>query len=275
MFAGENPDDVRARWIAMGQQLDFDLDTVDVHFIDGVFSIPELLPRIKEEIETIGNFDLVIVDTSAAYFEGENENDNVDAGKHAAMLRNITTLPGGPCVIVNCHPTKNATDDNIVPRGGGALLAAVDGNLIVKKDDATVELSVGKIRGPEFAPIHFELRTVTHERLKDSKDRLIKTVVARCITEQAKEDMEKAARSDEDQFLLAIESDGKISSSSLASKLGWLFNDGRPYKSKVERIKKRLKAGKLITHERGEFGLTDKGERVLKKLKNGSDKSEN
>jgi RecA-family ATPase len=35
MLAGENPDDVRARWIAMGQQHDFDINSIDVHFLPG------------------------------------------------------------------------------------------------------------------------------------------------------------------------------------------------------------------------------------------------
>jgi AAA domain len=35
MFAGENPDDVRARWLAMSQQIDFDLQTIEVYFVPG------------------------------------------------------------------------------------------------------------------------------------------------------------------------------------------------------------------------------------------------
>jgi AAA domain len=268
MFAGENPDDVCARWIAMGQQMDFDLETIDAHFIPGVFSIPDLLPRIQTEVAEIGNVDLLIIDTSAVYFEGENENDNVEAGKHAVMLRNLITLPGGPCIIVNCHPTKNATDENIVPRGGGAFLAAVDGNLCAKKDDMTIELSCqGKFRGPEFAPINFSLKQGTHERLKDSKGRLIKTVIATCLSEQAKEDMDKAARTDEDQFMLAIEDDGKISIANLARKLEWIGITGEPQKSKVSRTANRLKAGKYLTRERGEFIPTKKGEKLIDRLR--------
>ena len=38
-------------------------------------------------------------------------------------------MPGEPCVIVACHPVKNASDDNLIPRGGGAFLNEVDGNL--------------------------------------------------------------------------------------------------------------------------------------------------
>lgn len=35
-FAGENPDDVRMRWIAMAQHMDFDASAAEVYFIPGV-----------------------------------------------------------------------------------------------------------------------------------------------------------------------------------------------------------------------------------------------
>jgi hypothetical protein len=36
-LAGENPTDVRMRWIALSQRMDFDPDTIEVYFIDKVF----------------------------------------------------------------------------------------------------------------------------------------------------------------------------------------------------------------------------------------------
>src|SRR5262249_6667315 len=122
------------------------------------------------EIELIGDVGLIIVDTSAAYFEGDAENDNKQHGDHARRLRGLTALPGRPCVIAACHPVKNAADDNLIPRGGGAFLNEVDGNLTARTTDGGVEVHTqGKFRGPDFAPLHFQLRTVTHERLKDLK----------------------------------------------------------------------------------------------------------
>ena len=132
-FAGENPVDVRMRWIAMAQQMDFDVDTIDVHFIPGVFKISEMMDRIRAEIDLIGDIGLIVVDTSAAYFEGDNENDNKQQGDHARRFRSLTTMPGGPCVLVACHPPKNAGDDNLLPRGGGAFIAEMDGNLTGEK----------------------------------------------------------------------------------------------------------------------------------------------
>jgi len=58
---------------------------------------------------------LVVVDTSAAYYEGDDENANVQMGIHARRLRALVGLPGEPCVLVACHPVKNATPDNMVP----------------------------------------------------------------------------------------------------------------------------------------------------------------
>jgi RecA-family ATPase len=94
-FVGENPDDVRMRWIAMGDQMGFDAG-VDVHWIEGTGSISNDIDGIKHKVEQIGGVDLVIVDTSAAYFEGDNENDNVQAGKHMRMLRLLTTTERRP-----------------------------------------------------------------------------------------------------------------------------------------------------------------------------------
>jgi hypothetical protein len=123
---------------------------------------------------------LVIIDTTAAFFEGDEENDNVQAGNYARMQRSlIDTLPGGPAILALCHPVKNAGEDNILPRGGGAYLNEVDGNLTAQETDGVVQFHwQGKFRGPDFAPVSFRLRSVTHELLKDSKGRLIPTVIA-------------------------------------------------------------------------------------------------
>ena len=204
-FAGENPEDARMRWIAMAQQMDFDIDTIDVHFIPGVFKISEMTDRIRREITDIGHISLIGVDTSAAYFEGDNENDNKQQGDHARRFRSLTTTPGGPCVLVACHPPKNAGDDNLLPRGGGAFIAEMDGNLTGRKLSGAVELHwQGKFRGPDFAPLTFGLRTATHERLKDSQSRLMPTVVASHLSPEAQQEIEKAARSREDQLLTLL-----------------------------------------------------------------------
>ena len=120
-LAGENPVDVQQRWIAMSQQMDFDADAVEVHFIPGVFKISAMQAAIAVEVEKLGGVALVVIDTTAAYFEGDEENSNTQAGNYARMQRSlIDTLPGGPTILALCHPVKNAPDDGLLPRGGGA-----------------------------------------------------------------------------------------------------------------------------------------------------------
>jgi AAA domain len=154
-LAAENPDDVRMRWIALSQHMHFDLNTIEVFFIDGSFKISGATVALKEEAELLGgDFGLVIIDTSPVFFEGDDENNRMQQGKHAEMLRGlIDVIPGKPTVIANCHPVKNASPDNLLPAGGGNFLNQVDGNLTAAKTDSTTELHwQGKYRGVEFAP---------------------------------------------------------------------------------------------------------------------------
>ena len=263
-FAGENADDVRMRWIAMAQQMDFDIDAIDVYFVPGVFKLSEMADRISAEITKIGEITTLLVDTSAAFFEGDNENDNKQAGDHARRLRELTKVPGHPCVIAACHPTKKASDDNLIPRGGGAFLAEIDGNLTAHAGEGSVEVSTqGKFRGPDFTPLNFQLRTVTHEQLKDSKGRLIPTVVASPLSEQAQEDIARAMRYREDEMLLALRDPANLTASKtdLARRLGWRLRNGEPHHVRVTRVLKKLEKDKLITRKRGRIALTNEGKK--------------
>ena len=48
-FAGENPDDIRMRWIAMAQHMDFDVNEIEVCFIPGTFKISEIAAQVALE----------------------------------------------------------------------------------------------------------------------------------------------------------------------------------------------------------------------------------
>ena len=266
-FAGENPVDHQMRWTAMSQQMDFDVDTIDVHFVPGVFKISELKDRIADEVQQLGGAALIVIDTTAAFFEGNDENDNVQAGQCARMQRSLVDLPGGPCVIALCHPVKNAGDDNLLPRGGGAYLNEVDGNCTAKNANGIVELHwQGKFRGPDFAPLSFQLRTVTHEKLKDTKGRLIPTVVASHITEAREQELRTIARSNEDKLLALLSSNPGASQAELARLAGWMMGNGSPHKVLVGRILQKLKKDKLVEDGRNGPELTEKGRQQLTEL---------
>jgi AAA domain len=267
-LVGENPDDVRMRWLVLSETMAFDPKTIDVHFLPGTAKLSELGPVIRSKIQQLGGVSLVVVDTSAAYYEGDEENGNVQAGAHARLMRSFVTLPGEPCVLVLCHPVKNAGPDNLLPRGGGAFIAEVDGNLTCWKTDSTVSLHwQGKFRGPDFAPITFELKTVTSPNLLDSKGRSIPSVIARVLSDQERVRAEASSSTDEDALLLAIADTERASLAGLAMALGWLTSRGEN-KTKVKRCADRLKADKLVKPDRrGTLCLTDRGETEVKRLR--------
>jgi hypothetical protein len=266
-FAGENPDDVRMRWLATTQQMGLTPEDFDnVYFVPGVFKFSEIGQRIANEMAG-RELALVIIDTSAAYFEGDDENSNTQTGAHARRIRQMVQLDGGPTVLVCCHPIKNAAPDNLLPRGGGAFLAEVDGNLTATKDDSVVEVHwQGKFRGPDFAPLAFQLRTVTHERLKDTKGRLIPTVVAQILTEEGLRDLMAHNRNGQDRVLLSIGDDPRLTQRDRAKALGWLMRNGDPYQMKVKRAEEALEEGRLITKARDGWELTERGRREVARL---------
>jgi hypothetical protein len=268
-FAGENPDDVRMRWIAMAEHMGFDIDAIDVHFIPGVFNLDEIEAGVRAEAQKLGGMVLVIVDTSAAYFLGEDENSNVQMGAHARRFRGLTTLPGEPTVLVLCHPVKNATSDNLVPRGGSAFLAEVDGNLTAARTGETTTLHwQRKYRGPDFEPMPFELCPVTADLLKDSKGRNLPTVIARALTDAEQQAEAAESRSHEDAVLmLLLDHEEGLPYAAIAKRLRWVNAEGQPNKSRVFRVVDRLVRAKLLIKERGTPALTEKGKAAAKRAK--------
>jgi AAA domain len=265
ILAGENPDDIRARWLGMSVAMSFDVDTIDVHFIPGAFKISALVKRIAEEVAALGGVSLIVVDTSAAYFETEDENSNTQQGDHARRLRSLTELEGRPAILVNCHPVKNANDENLSPRGGGAFVAEIDGNLTACRDDTALTLHWQvKHRGPDFTPMGFVLETNTYDCLRDSDGGLVPTVIARHLTDEAQDAIAASLRTDEDKVMEAM-AGGANSLVEIAKALGWYTTNSEPNKTKARRIVNRLKKAKYVTNERGRTALTPKGSKATKR----------
>ena len=264
-FAGENPDDVRMRLIGMG----VDPDAARISVIPGVFDIAAMFDRLADEMKRLGTVDLIIIDTSAAYFLGDDELSNTQMGDHARMLRKLTEMPGGPCVLVLCHPIKHVTEPaQLLPRGGGAFLAEMDGNLTAWRRDDLVELHHNKIRGPGFEPMTFRIEQITTTELMDSKGRLIPTVKVVLVSEHEEAAQKQKTRNEEDQLLAAVAENADQSMAELARACGWLWQNGEPAKSKVERVLKRLKAEKLVKYSRGRWVLTPDGKKARGKGSN-------
>jgi hypothetical protein len=264
-LAGENPDDVRMRWI---RQLDYagvDPKDVDVCFVPGSFAISDtaMRDRIVAANEEHGPFDLITVDTSVAFFTGDDENVNIQMLAHAKMLRGLIKLiSGNPTVLVTSHPVKNFTRENMLPRGGGAFLNEMDGNLTCMKIDGTMISELhwcGKFRGIDFNAIPFRLEVGKTEKLKDSKGRLIWTVIAHQISGGERDAAEDTAEKNKNKLLAVLAKMPGASMADLAQACKWFTADGKPYKSLVQRIMNALKAEKLVKKENGRLVLTKKG----------------
>jgi hypothetical protein len=213
--------------------------------------------------EANGPFALIVVDTSAAFFEGDDENVNTQMMTHAKMLRGLIDLiAGNPTVIVTSHPVKHFSRENMIPRGGGAFLNEMDGNLTCMKVDGTMVTELhwqGKFRGIDFAAIPFRLEVGKTDKLKDSKGRHIWTVIARSITDKERDAAENTGQKNKAQLLAAMAKMPGASLADLATDVGWTTKDGKPYRSLVQRLLSALREDKLVKKESGRWVLTKAG----------------
>lgn len=259
LLAGENPDDIRARYLVMADAYGFEPAALKMRFIAGVVSIADRLAEIRAAAAGIADLILVIVDTAAAYFPGDETNSNSQQAAYARLLRQLTFLPGKPTVLACCHPVKNAARDNLTPMGGSAFLNEVDGNLTLwaNSEKQTVLHWQAKFRGPEFDPLSFELAIVGSERVKDADGRLIPSVVARPISEATMEAAEVVQEKDENKLLGVIHKHPNSSIGEMAAKLGIT-------KSRAQRILERLRDDKLIQKRRNnKYSLTLAGKKEI------------
>jgi len=271
-FAGENPEDIRARWIALCESQKTSPEGLSVFFAPGTCNIETAGATIKAEAERLKGFDFVIIDTGPAFFLGDDDNSNAQMGAHARMFRSLTTIEGRPCVIVLMHPVKNPSADNLLPRGGGAFLAEVDGNLTAwLTADVVLFHWAGKLRGPGFEPLSFELIPYKTDLLKDAKGRLIPSVLCQAIDEQRAAQKAEIAERDEDLVLACLNGNKGISLANMARKLGWFLEGvaAKPNTGHVRRALKRLEAAKLVTTRRNKWVVTAAGKSMISGEENG------
>lgn len=265
LLAGENPDDIRARFLVLADAMGFSENTIKMRFVAGVIDIAACMPTIKAEAEQIDDLVLIIVDTAAAYFKGDDSNSNSQQGDYARLLRQLTFLPGKPAVLVNSHPVKNAAKDNLLPMGGSAFLNEVDGNLTLwaNSEKQTSLHWQGKFRGPEFEPLNFSMRTVDSDRVVNAEGEMLPSVIAEPVNEMMMQMAENSQDRDEVALLGAIARNKNASLMTLATLCGFYNEAKKPMKSKVERLGRRLKDDKLVESVRGKYRITAKGKREI------------
>lgn len=273
--AGENPDELRQRFLAMCDHAGRDAASFNIHFLTPTTSSGLLVgfDEVEAYAKSIGgDVRCVIVDTAAAFFDGDDENSNTELGDYARRLRRLSELPGRPAIIVPCHPVKNPkTREECVPRGGGAFVNEVDGNLILwPTGDDTVEMSwVRKFRGPQFAPVQFRLQQVETKTVVDAKGRPVRSVLARAVGEQEAVAQQGVAQDEQKLMLVALFSEpGATTPTGLALACGWLSNVGTEtsktkelQRGRARRRLKELKGMRLVEQAAigGAWRLTARG----------------
>ena len=165
----ENQTDVQMRMIGLMHRMRLDSAKLNMLVTGDAGKLAQgfdnELALIKRELEAIGELSLVVVDTSPALFPGDDENCNVQSRDHAQRLRKLTELPGKPCCLALCHPAKHAaTADSLIPRGGGAFIAEVDGNLSLwgLRRQAGRPAFVREVPRPRFRQDHVPARDCHH-----------------------------------------------------------------------------------------------------------------
>lgn len=268
-MAGENPDDVRARTIAAGEKYGLDPAACRLHFIPGTFSIRQDMERLRAAVAALPSVVLIVVDTLAAYFDGDDDNSNAQMLDFARVVRALTETASRPAVVMPAHPVKRAPKGDLTPRGGGAMLNEVDGNFTIWKDEAVATLHwQGKIRGPDFEPIKVEIATVEHDRVRDRKGRLMPTVIATPVLEMRAEALAREAMSREDTVLMSIADAPGMSARERVAACRL------PSTGALSRTLDKLAAAKLIRKAGRKWALTGIGEETVEDIQAGRQGSE-
>jgi hypothetical protein len=259
-IAAENPDDLRMRLMVSAWLFNIDIAEISKNLLimDQRCRPEELIIRLKSEQKTGGPFALIIIDTLAAFFDGSDANDNVQAGEFMRRLRPMTQLDGHPSVLVAAHPVKNASDDNLVPYGGGAILNEVDGNLTLSKaEGGAIKMHwQGKLRGIEFDPLFFRIELASSPDVIDAKGRQVLLPVMQPATEADAEQREEAEINSDIALLHAMISDPD------ATQEKWAQTIGRA-KSIVNKKLQRLHRDKLVEQILKRWTVTAKGKKAV------------
>jgi hypothetical protein len=165
-----------------------------------------------------------------------------------------------------CHPTKRAGNDDLMPRGGGAFLAEVDGNIAVVVEDSLLKVApFGKYRGDMSWKQRYEIGVVKdHPKLKDARGRQMNSVVARPVGDGVAAVMEKRTDADMQLVLNAVHATLSASPSDLARILAWTYGaKSEPHVNRVRRNLDRLAKDKLVREVMGKWRATEAGQREL------------
>lgn len=182
-LCGENPADVQLR--TRGAALKFGIEPNElagqIFFTRRPFALDNEveLKKFVQEASAFGPFGMAVIDTGPAHSSAAEENDNREMHKLAMAMRDLMEPLGNPATVALMHPTKEATRENLQPRGGGAFSGSIDGELCAWQERGQLELfHRTKFRGPGFKPMRFNLERFQLPDMEDNFGEPVVTVLA-------------------------------------------------------------------------------------------------
>jgi len=258
-IAAENPDDLRMRLATAAFRHNININEIGsrIMILDRRMP-PEEIVNELERLSKEGHFGIVIVDTLAAFFDGKDFNDAVQAGDFMRRLRPLTRLPGLPATLVAAHPVKSATTEHLIPYGSGAILNEVDGNLTLwKAGDLTTLHWQGKLRGLDFRPLTFKFEECSNPDLLDAKGRPVTIPVCLPTAEEAVEERAAAEGFRNMAVLNAIASNPK------ATQRAWMTMAKLPSGTFTRALRQLAQGGFVEKGADNRWRLTPKGKREI------------
>jgi len=257
-FAGENPDNVRVQFYAMCTEMGIDHRTVSMVVHEGVFDLKKMRAKVRAAVAKYPDLILVIVDSLQAFFTGDDDNTNMAMLKLATDFRKLTEPhPNKPTTLITAHPVKNATRENLLPRGGSALTNELDGNLTAWADGKMVSLHwLGKLRGIPFDPIQLEQEVVKPEGLVDAAGNQMPATIIKSLGESREAELVTEKHRVEIAVLAGYKANASISQRDLAAQVG-------ASKTTVQRTAGELRKKKWLRDYSGKMVLTTEGEKAL------------
>jgi hypothetical protein len=259
-FCGENPENVMVQFYSLCRDLEVAPATLPIVWHRGVFNLDQAREQTRRALATYGDLALCIYDSLQAFFRGEDDSQNMPMLDTAIDFRDLSEgHPNRPTSLILAHPVKNASRDNLLPRGGSAITNELDGNLTSWLDGETNIVTLhwhGKIRGVPFEPIKLETLVVRPEGLVDADGNQMPCTVVRPLLASREAELTQQSNARGIAILSAIKTTPAIKQGELARLVGV----GR---STVQREIAALKKKKWLRDYAGRFKLTKEGENAL------------
>lgn len=180
--SAENTTDFRHRYIAMRDNWPngFAQDHFHVMTSTERAGLTSNANAIADYARRLGiTFDLIIVDTQAAWSPVDEEANNAEQLAYARALRRLCSLPGAPATLVLSHPTKSPTRaSECRPRGGVAFENETDGNWTMWPNGELVEVGFTRLRVPPWQPFSIRIENIDTKSVVDAKGRPLRSVRA-------------------------------------------------------------------------------------------------